>query len=133
VKKHKHAIKNLRQTLAELTEMKRQVKAQILGLRFDASGKRRPETGPERDQLWQGYVWSTRPLARAVHLALGFLRGTPYLAMEPKCAEDGPPPLYGVLKAIQNACGDDEALKTEWTLERLQKLVEEAPTAKEAA
>jgi hypothetical protein len=129
----KHAIQSIRQTLATLTEQKRQVKTQIQALKFDASGNRKPETGPERDELWRSYVWSVRPLARAAHLALGFLRGTPYLAMEPKCAEDDPPPLYGVLKALEKACGEDEALKVEWTLQRLRKLVEEAPMAQEAA
>ena len=133
MKKHKHAIENIRKSLANLTEQKRQVKAQIQGLKFDAAGQRHPETGPERDQLWQGYVWSTRPLARAAHLALGFLRGTPYKAMEPRCAEDSPPPLYGALKAIHAACGEDESLKAEWTLERIQKLVEETSAVKEAA
>lgn len=133
VKKHKHAIENLRRSLAELTDKKRQVKAQIHTLRTDASGKRRPETGSERDQLWQSYVWSTRPLARATHLALGMLRGTPYSAMEPRNTEGHGPPLYGVLKAIHTACGEDETLKAEWTLERIQKLVEAASTAKEAA
>lgn len=133
MKKHKHAIKNIRQTLADLTEHKRHVKAQIQALRLDPAGKRRPETGPERDQLWQSYVGSMRPLARAAHLALGFLRGTPYQAMEARCAEDSPPPLYGVLKLIHTAFGEDEELKAEWTAKRIEKLVTEASAAQVAA
>lgn len=130
---YKHAIINIRQTLATLTDEKRKVKAAIEALKFDASGKRRPETGPERDQLWHDYTWRTRPQARAAHLALGFLRGTPYKAMEPKCAMDGAPPLYGVLQTIHTACGDDKELIAEWTLGRIQKLVSEPAAAQEAA
>lgn len=133
MKKHKHAIKNLRHTLADLNADKRQVKAEIQALKLDEAGQRRPETGPERDRLWQSYTWLKRPLARAAHLAIGFLRGTPYRAMEPKCAQDNLPPLYGILTAILMACGDDEDLKAEWTMARLQKLTEEASQTQEAA
>lgn len=130
---HKQAIQNIRQKLVDLTDEKRQVKARINALRFDAAGKRRPETGPERSQLWAEYIWHTRPKARAAHLALGFLRGTPYKAMEPRCAPDGAPPLYGVLQTIHAACGDDKELIAEWTLGRIQKLVSEPAAAQEAA
>ena len=134
MKKHKHAINNIRQTIKALTEHKRQVKAEIQALKFDAEGKRRPETGPERDRLWLDYTWSRRPLARAAHLALGMLRGTPYKEMESRCAENSPPPLYGMLKAVHEALGDDEALKAEWTLGRIQNFVEgKEPTAQEVA
>ncbi len=133
MKKHKDAIKNIRKALSDLNEEKRQTKAQILSLKYDAAGERRPDTGPERDRIWQSYVWGTRPQARAAHLALGFLRGRSYKAMEASCHEDSPPPLYGILKAIHAACGEDADLKAEWTLERIQKLVKEAPAAREAA
>ncbi len=134
MKKHTHAIRNLRQSLAELTNQKRQVKGQIQALKLDAAGKRRPETGPERSRLWMDYVWATRPHARAIHLALGMLQGTPYSAMEPRCAKDNPPPTYGIFKAIQAACGEDEALKAEWTLERIQAHIDgKQPTVQEAA
>lgn len=131
MKKHKTAIENIRKTLAELTQQKREVKSAIQALRTDAAGKRRPETGPERDSLWRGYVYSTRPLARAAHLALGMLRGTPYMAMEPKT--ESSPPLYGILEAIHEACGEDEALKAEWTLDRIRKIVEASKSSQEAA
>ncbi len=135
MKKHKHAIKNIRKALKDLTEEKRQAKAQILGLKYDAAGNRRPETGPERDGIWQSYVWGTRPHARAAHLALGFLRGRPYKAMETRCHEGSPLPMYGILKAIHAACGEDETLKGEWTLDRIRKLIDEGtdPMAQEAA
>lgn len=135
MKKHKDAIKNIKQALKDLHEQKRQTKAQILSLKYDAAGNRRPETGPERDGIWQSYVWGTRPQARAAHLALGFLRGRPYKAMETKCVADNPPPVYGIMKAIHAACGEDETLKAEWPLERIRKLIEEGvdPVAQEAA
>lgn len=133
MKKHKHAINNIRQNLTTLTDEKRKVKAAIQALKFDADGKRRPETGPDRSQLWHDYTWRTRPQARAAHLALGFLRGTPYKAMESACAPDNMPPLYAVLQHIHTACGEDKELAAEWTLARIQKLIEEPAPAREAA
>lgn len=135
MKKHKDAIKNIRKALKDLTEEKRQTKAQILGLKYDAAGERRPDTGPERDRIWQSYVCGTRPQARAAHLALGLLRGRPYKAMEARCHEDSPPPLYGILHVIHEACGEDKDLKAEWTLERIRSLIEKGidPVAQEAA
>lgn len=135
MKKYKDAIKNIRKALEALTEEKRQTKAQIQGLKFNEAGERRPETGPERDRIWQSYVWGTRPQARAAHLALGLLRGRPYKAMEARCHEDSPPPLYGILKAIHEACGENADLKAEWSLDRIRTLVEKGidPVAQEAA
>jgi hypothetical protein len=135
VKKHKDAIKNIQQALKYLHEQKRQTKARILSLKYDAAGNRRPETGPERDGIWQSYVWGTRPQVRLAHLALGFLKGRSYKAMEPCCHPENPPSHYGILEAIHAACGEDAVLKAEWTLTRIRKLIEEGtdPAAQEAA
>lgn len=128
MKKHKHAIENLRQTLVGLTEKKRQLKAQIQALRSTG-----PETGPERSELWQNYVKWTRPSARVTHLALGLLRGTPYAAMEGGHDPANSAPFYVVWKAIQEACGEDTELAAEWTLDRVRGLILDAPSPAQVA
>ncbi len=123
MKKHKDAIRNIRSTLKILTEQKRETKKQIQALKFDADGRRRPETGPQRDQLWHDYVGSVRPRARAAHLAIGLLKGRPYKTMEPKCAENNLPLLYEIHQLIVGACEANAELKAEWTFERTRKLI----------
>jgi len=102
MRKHSHAIHNLRQRIHELTGLKR-------------------GTGQKRALIRADYNALVRPKARAVHLASGLLRGVPYLAMEDRCHEE--PPVYGVYKAIREAFGEDEELRAEWTLERVQGLL----------
>lgn len=115
MKKHKHAIQNVRQALKLLTEQKRDTQAQIKALKFDAEGKRRPETGPARSELRRAYNNHTRPDARVAHLALGLLRGRPYKALEAKTLEGNVPSAYYIHKLILQACEGDAELKAEWT------------------
>lgn len=131
MEKHKDAIKQLRTSIKDLADNGRKTKAEIRALKYDPDGKRRPETGPERHQKKVDYDYYVRPKARAALLAYGLLRGMPYPVMESKCKE--PPSVFGVHKAIQEALGDAEETKAEWTLDRVQKLLSDASEAKEAA
>lgn len=125
MKKHSHAIHNLRRVLHELTELKRETVSEIQGL------KGKPGTGKERSHLRNDYNDLVRPKARAVHLALGLLKGTPYVSMEARCHEE--PPVYGVYKALREAFGKDEELRSEWTLERVQGLLKRPEAAQQEA
>lgn len=124
MKKHKDAIKKIRQEIKGLAAEKAKTRAEINALKFDAEGKRRPETGPTRHTLKVTYDWHVRPYARANLLAYGLLRGIPYKKMEPTCDENE---LHYVipkiLHAIQASLGDNKELQLEWTLERVKKLI----------
>lgn len=124
MKKHKNAIQNVRQALKLLTEQKRDMQAQVRGLKFDADGKHRPETGPERSELRRFYNSNTRPDARVCHLALGLLRGRPYKGMEAKTAEGNGPSSYGIYRVILQACEGDNELKAEWSEIRISDWLE---------
>ena len=123
MRKHSHAIHNLRQRLHELTALKRETVAEIEGLKKEAG------TGQKRSTLRNDYNDLVRPKARAIHLASGILRGVPYIAMEYRCDEE--PPVYGVYKALREAFGKDEELKAEWTLERVQDLLKRSEEAQQ--
>jgi hypothetical protein len=114
--KYSNAIKSLRASLKALIETKKDCRRQIQALGPD------PATGPQRSVLKTDYNVYTRPKVRAACLALGFLKGVPYLAMEPKCYE--PPPAGLVLTTIQAALGDDEALRAEWTIDKIITLLD---------
>ena len=64
VKKHKDAIKNIRETLKTLAAKKPALRAEIQALKFGPNGERRPETGPERHQLKHAYKQDVRPEIR---------------------------------------------------------------------
>ena len=125
MRKHSHAIHNLRQRLHELTGFKREAVSEIQGL------KGKSGTGNKRSLIRADYNAWVRPKARAVHLASGLLREVPYVAMEVKCHEE--PPVYGVYKALREAFGEDEELRDEWTLERIQGLLKRPEEAKREA
>ncbi len=125
MKKHFHAIQVLRQRLSELTAIKREEWEKIRRL------KNEPGTGVVRSRLHNDYNDLFRPRARAIHLANGLLRGVPYLAMEVRCWRK--PPLYRVYEAIQEAFGEDKDLRAEWTLERVQGLLERITEVQGAA
>ncbi len=141
MKKHKDAIKNLRLKLKGLAEVKPKLRAEIHALKFDAEGKRRPETGPQRHSMRQSYNEHTRPEIRAVLLACGILRGLPYRRMEPKAFT----PEYltystsvligNVHYEIQQAIRDNAELRAEWTEDRVRAIIKDgaAPIALEAA
>lgn len=83
---------------------------------------RRPETGPERYSLWNekreaGFE------ARHCLLAIGLLKDRSYQSMEPKCFDDHQPSCSYILSLIHEALGDDEALKAEWTQEKIIDLI----------
>jgi hypothetical protein len=84
VENHKDAIKRIVSELNTLAGKKREVKKAILGMKYSPEGAARPETGPERAQLWGSYVYPHRHRARMAHLALGYLRGRPYSSIEGK-------------------------------------------------
>jgi hypothetical protein len=126
MKKYSHAIHNLRQRLHELTKLKRETTSEIRKL------KGKSGTGCERSNLWSDYNTWVRPKARYIHLASGLLREVPYVTMEPRCHEE--PSVYGVYEAIKKAFGEDKELEAEWTLERVQSLLERPEEAgREAA
>lgn len=150
MKKHSSAIKSLREktksyaaegaahraTISRLTwkdtpeaqEALRTVRAarkaggrQTLGKRF-LKPHRRPETGPDRYVHWndkRGVGWD----ARHCILAMGLLKEMPYSRMEPGCHDTNKPSCSYILDLIHQALGDNEALKAEWTQEKLVELV----------
>lgn len=138
MKKHKDAIKSLRQKIKDLAEAKPKLRAHLRGLKFDAEGKRRPETGPERYQLKQSYNDNVRPEIRSMLVAYGILRGIPYKHMEAKACPDklGYHTLKSwVLHEIHQAIGDNAELKAAWTQERVDAIIDDGadPVALEAA
>lgn len=138
MKKHKDAIKSLRLKLKGLMEAKPELRAKVHALKFDAEGKRRPETGPQRWGLKQNYNDRVRPEIRVALLAYGILRGVPYKKIEPNAdmvsyrfswvAQQ-------VRDEIRAAIGDDEVLKAEWTKDRVKAIIFDGadPVALEAA
>lgn len=124
MRKHSAAIKQIRTTLKTLAAEKPRLRAEVQALKYGPDGLRRPETGQQRYWLKQEYNWSVRPEVRATMLAYGLLRGVPYRTMEPKsCAGELQYMIGRVLKAIHRAIGDDEALKAEWSIDRVESLI----------
>lgn len=132
MKKHSAAIRKIKQTIRELSGKRAEVRSEILALKFDQQGRRRPETGQDRYWLKENYCWGERRLIRANLLAYGFLRDVPYKVMEPISVQGQREPGM-VLKALHAAIGDDESLKAEWTMDRVYKLFDEPAVASEAA
>lgn len=134
MKKHKDAIKHIRQEIKDLSAKKPEVRASIRELKYDPQGNRRPETGPQRSQLKQDYDYQTRARLRVLYTAYGLLRGRPYLAMERTCNEEIS--VAWVHKIILAAIGQDEALQADWPLDRVVSLIQKGvdlPSAMEAA
>lgn len=135
MKKHADAIKKLKQVIKDQSGHTVEFRGQIRALRFTETGERRPETGPQRSQMKNGYDDNSRRWARANYLALGLLRGRPYSSMERKSAE----PLYmvshKVLSVITTLLEATPELKAEWTVARVNALLEGQPdpVAAEAA
>ena len=125
MKKHSHAIRNLRNSIKAFAEEGRSTRSQIGAL------KQQPETGPKRHGLKVDYDYFVRRKARAALLAYGLLRDIPYEAMEPKCTEA--PSGSMVYKAIQEAFDKDEEQKAEWSLIRVQDLLSPASVSQEEA
>lgn len=127
VKKHKDAIKKLRQIIKDQSGHTVEFRNQIRALRVTETGERRPETGPQRSQMKNGYDDNGRRWARANYLALGLLRGRPYSSMERKSAE----PLYmvshKVWSVITTLLEGSPELKAEWTPARVNDLLEGKP------
>ena len=111
--------------LRALREARKAGGRQTLGKRFLKPFKR-PETGPERYALWNDKRWEGYE-ARHCLLAIGLLKGRSYLSMEPKCFDDHQPSCSYILSLIHEALGEDEALKAEWTQEKLIDLIFVAP------
>ena len=109
------------EALRAVKEARRAGGRQTLGKRF-LKPFRRPETCSERYGLWneKRIIGET---ARHCLIALTLLRGRPYHSCEPKCGEENHPSCGYILNLIHNAIGDDEALKAEWTQERIIDLV----------
>ena len=138
MKKHKDAIKSLKNKLRALAEVMPKLRAEILTLKFDAEGRRRPETGGQRYLMRLDYKERTRPNIRSCMVAYGILRGLPYKRIEPKAD----PYTYStanlrnsVLWEIHEAIGDNAELKAEWTKERVKAIILDGvdPIALEAA
>lgn len=94
---------------------------QTLGKRF-LKPHRRPETGPERSGLWDAKRADRKDI-RHIQLAIGLLMGRTYLSMEPRCHESNKPSCAYILDIIHEALGEDEALKAEWTQEKIVDLI----------
>lgn len=138
VKKHKDAIKNLKSKLWTLAEVMPKLRAEILTLKFDAEGRRRPDTGPQRYLMRQGYKDNVRPNIRSTLVAYGILRGIPYKRIEPKADPNTYSTLNlrdSVLWEIHTAIGENAELRAEWTKERVRAIILDGvdPIALEAA
>lgn len=96
---------------------------EIRSLARDAENNRRPETGPQRDAIWKDAVRG-RWQIRACHLARGFLRGTPYSAMEPRTGS--PASAWSVWKVLVQVLPPEVA--EAWTLARIQELLPKPAT-----
>lgn len=129
----KNAIKNLKQTIHDLTAKKRETRENIKSLKTTPGGEHRPETGQERDLIWQRYQWPFRAQARAAHLAYGILRGKPYQLMEPETTRKGLYPAMVLSMILAAIPAEEKATSTEeWTLARIETLLTRQP-AKVAA
>lgn len=121
MKKHKDAIRHIRQEIKDLSAKKPEVRASIRELKYDPQGNRRPETGSQRSQLKQDYDYRVKARLRVLYTAYGLLRGRPYLAMERTCNEEIS--CAWVHRVIHEAMAQDEALKAEWPLDRVVSLI----------
>lgn len=111
--------------LRKLREARRAGGRQTLGKRL-LKPYRRPETGSERWSLWVDKR-ANREEIRHLNLAIGLLMERPYLSMEPKCDEGNKPSCALILDLIIDALGDNEALKAEWSQEKVVELILVAP------
>ena len=118
---HKAAINYVRETIKTLSAEKPELRAKLFELKFDATGKRRPETGQERCDLKNSYVNDTQCTLRAYNIAYGLLRGRSYKTLEATCHEE--PSVYRVTAAIQRAFGDDAEAKATWKDSRIRSLI----------
>lgn len=123
--KHTAAIRYLKQKIKIQGEKRASFRKIILDKKFDEQGNRRPETGPIRNTLREDYIWTVRRWTRAYLLAYGFLRGKSYKSMESKSEMPSYYLANSVLAAVHEACQEDTALKAEWTMERVLKLIRE--------
>jgi hypothetical protein len=137
---NKNAIKGLRVSIKASSDTSRAIARQIQMLKFrtvDAAKRyrelqrakgdhlvfraerkalKRPETGPERYQLWnekrgQGDV------TRHQSLSVGFLRGVPYLTMERACDPRNQPSSRWIHEAIVEAFGQETCPYTQENVE----------------
>jgi hypothetical protein len=150
VKKYSSAIKTLREKKKLLVEEAQGIRRKIRSLKWkDTPGAqeafrqvreskrpgtpkchgkrflkpfRRPETGSERFWLRDASLADRREI-RHTHLAIGLLMERPYLSMEPKCHESNKPSCAYILDLIHEALGENEALKAEWTQEKIVDLI----------
>lgn len=90
---------------------------------------RRPETGNQRYALWNDKREVGRE-ARHCLLAMGFLKDRPYRTLEPEGSSY--PSISTIYDLIQEAQGDNEALKAELTEQRIADWLE-AKAKQEAA
>lgn len=123
--KHTDAIKRLKETIKTLSERKKDFRRIILERKFDAEGKRRPETGPMRSTLKNDYDWTVRRFIRANLIAYGLLRGKPYKTIERSSADPAYSFSFSVMKAMHDAFGDNKELKDEWPHDRVLSLIAE--------
>ena len=138
VKKHKDAIKTLREKLKTLAVKKPELRRQINALKFDAEGKRRPETGPQRHAMKFNYDSNVRPGIRTALVAYGILRGIQYKRIERNPVirnYENSWLISNVLEEIHKAIGDNAELKAEWTKDRVKAIIKDGvdPIALEAA
>jgi len=106
---HKAAISHVREAIKTFSAEKPELRAKLFDLRFDATGKHRPETGQERCDLKNHYVINTQFSLRAHYIAYGLLRGRAYKVLEATCHEE--PSVYRVTAIIQTAFGNDDEAK----------------------
>jgi len=77
---------------------------------------RRPETGPERFDLWNQKRWAGWE-ARTALLAYGLVRGRAYKTIEASCAPGNEPSSYNILKLLEGILPSGkvtEAVIKEW-------------------
>jgi hypothetical protein len=118
---HKAAINYVRETIKTLSAEKPELRAKLFGLKFDATGKRRPETGQERCDLKNHYAVNTQCYLRSCYIAYGLLRGRPYKTLEATCYEE--PSVYLVSTIIQKAFGEDREATYTWKDSRIRSLI----------
>jgi hypothetical protein len=122
VKKYKAAIVQIRNEIKTLAEEKPKMRAAVRAIKFDAQGKRRPETGSERCLLKNSY--DSAELIRANLLAYSLLRGRPYVKQEPKVRDCVPQQTLDLVHhVLQLTFNTDKALAAEWPIERVVSLI----------
>lgn len=104
----KQAITTIRDTIKAQVAESREIRKQI----HESSGM---------DRYW---AWcskrETGDRTRYLYLALAILRGRSYGSIEPKCREGNEPSASRLHGTIVEMAGQDDALKAEWTKERVK-------------